>query len=51
MAMCILERVQAFLPLDIFKSKSIDIYIYIFPPNYVVSKLSYSHRALVSKCG
>ena len=39
-----LDKVQVFLPLltiQIFK---------IFPPSYVVSKLSYSHRALVSKC-
>ena len=39
--MRILERVQPYLtpPWD------------IFPPSYVVSKLSYSHRALVSKWG
>ena len=39
-----LERVQAFLP-----PLTIEIF-FIFPPSYVVSKLSYSHRALVSKC-
>ena len=41
--MRILERVQAFLPL-----LTIEIFL-IFPPSYVVSKLSDSHRALVSK--
>ena len=42
--MRILERAQAFLPL-----LTIEIF-FIFPHSYVVSKLSYIHRALVSKC-
>ena len=44
-AMRILERGQAFLSL-----LTNEIFL-IFPPSYVVSKLNYSHRALVKKWG